>query len=66
MTANRFRVRVDIGVTHQVAFAVDHGFAPLFAASICGLTGLMSIGGHSGVAGSVCFWLAEPGRQTRV
>jgi MFS family permease len=33
-------------VTHQVAFAVDHGFAPLFVASIFGLTGLMSIGGR--------------------
>jgi MFS family permease len=33
-------------VTHQVAFAVDHGFAPLFVASIFGLTGFMSIGGR--------------------
>ena len=33
-------------VTHQVAFAVDHGFPRLFVASIFGLTGLMSIAGR--------------------
>jgi MFS family permease len=33
-------------VTHQVAFAVDHGFAPLFVAGIFGLAGLMSIAGR--------------------
>jgi MFS family permease len=33
-------------VTHQVAFAVDQGFARLFVASIFGLTGLMSIAGR--------------------
>jgi MFS family permease len=33
-------------VTHQVAFAVDHGFPPLFVAGIFGLTGLMSIAGR--------------------
>jgi MFS family permease len=35
-------------VTHQVAFAVDHGFARLFVASIFGLTGLLSIVGRIG------------------
>jgi MFS family permease len=33
-------------VTHQVAFAVDHGFAPRFVAGIFGLTGFMSIAGR--------------------
>jgi len=33
-------------VTHQVAFAVDHGFARMFVASVFGLTGLMSIVGR--------------------
>jgi MFS family permease len=33
-------------VTHQVAFAVDHGFPRLFAASIFGLTGLLSTVGR--------------------
>jgi MFS family permease len=33
-------------VTHQVAFAVDHGFAPLFVAGVFGLTGFMSIVGR--------------------
>lgn len=33
-------------VTHQVAFAVDHGFTPLFVAGIFGLTGFMSIAGR--------------------
>ena len=33
-------------VTHQVAFAVDHGFPRLFVASIFGLTGFMSIAGR--------------------
>jgi MFS family permease len=33
-------------VTHQVAFAVDHGFPRMFVASIFGLTGLMSIVGR--------------------
>ena len=33
-------------VTHQVAFAVDHGFAPLFVAGIFGLAGFMSIVGR--------------------
>jgi MFS family permease len=33
-------------VTHQVAFAVDHGFPRLFVAWIFGLTGLMSIFGR--------------------
>ena len=33
-------------VTHQVAFAVDHGFPRLFAAGIFGLTGLLSIVGR--------------------
>jgi MFS family permease len=35
-------------VTHQVAFAVDHGFARLFVASIFGLTGLLSVVGRIG------------------
>ena len=33
-------------VTHQVAFAVDHGFARMFVASIFGLTGLLSVVGR--------------------
>ncbi len=33
-------------VTHQVAFAVDHGFARLFVAGIFGLTGLLSVVGR--------------------
>jgi MFS family permease len=33
-------------VTHQVAFAVDQGFPPLFVAGIFGLTGLFSIAGR--------------------
>jgi MFS family permease len=33
-------------VTHQVAFAVDHGFPRLFVAGIFGLTGLLSIVGR--------------------
>jgi MFS family permease len=33
-------------VTHQVAFAVDHGFPRLFVAGIFGLTGFMSIVGR--------------------
>ena len=33
-------------VTHQVAFAVDHGFPRLFVATIFGLTGFMSIVGR--------------------
>lgn len=33
-------------ITHQVAFAVDHGFPRLFVAGIFGLTGFMSIGGR--------------------
>ena len=33
-------------VTHQVAFAVDHGFPRLFVASIFGLTGLLSTVGR--------------------
>jgi MFS family permease len=33
-------------VTHQVAFAVDHGFPRLFVAGIFGLTGFMSITGR--------------------
>jgi MFS family permease len=33
-------------VTHQVAFAVDHGFPRMFVASIFGLTGFMSIVGR--------------------
>jgi MFS family permease len=32
--------------THQVAFAIDHGFQPLLAASIFGVMGLMSIVGR--------------------
>ena len=35
-------------VTHQVAFAVDHGFPRLFVASIFGLTGLLSVAGRIG------------------
>jgi MFS family permease len=35
-------------VTHQVAFAVDHGFPRLFVASIFGLTGLLSTVGRIG------------------
>jgi MFS family permease len=35
-------------VTHQVAFAVDHGFARLFVAGIFGLTGLLSTVGRIG------------------
>ncbi|MBI2156384.1 MAG: MFS transporter [Candidatus Rokubacteria bacterium] len=34
--------------THQVAFAIDLGFAPLFAATIFGLMGLMSSAGRIG------------------
>jgi MFS family permease len=33
-------------ITHQVAFAVDHGFPPLFVAGIFGLTGFVSIAGR--------------------
>jgi MFS family permease len=33
-------------VTHQVAFAVDHGFPRMFVASIFGMTGFMSIVGR--------------------
>jgi MFS family permease len=33
---------------HQVAYLVDHGVAPLLAASVGGLTGLISIGGKVG------------------
>jgi MFS family permease len=33
-------------VTHQVAFAVDHGFPRLFVAGIFGLTGLLSVVGR--------------------
>src|SRR5438034_1357537 len=33
-------------VTHSVAFAVDHGFARMFVASIFGLTGLLSVVGR--------------------
>lgn len=33
-------------VTHQVAFAVDHGFPRLFVAGIFGLTGFMSTAGR--------------------
>jgi MFS family permease len=33
-------------ITHQVAFAVDHGFPRLFVAGIFGLTGFMSIAGR--------------------
>jgi MFS family permease len=33
-------------VTHQVAFAVDQGFPPLFVAGVFGLVGLMSIAGR--------------------
>jgi MFS family permease len=33
-------------VTHQVAFAVDHGYARMFVAGIFGLTGFMSIVGR--------------------
>jgi MFS family permease len=33
-------------VTHQVAFAVDHGFPRLFVAGIFGLTGLLSTAGR--------------------
>jgi MFS family permease len=33
-------------VTHQVAFAVDHGFPRLFVAGVFGLTGLMSTVGR--------------------
>jgi MFS family permease len=32
--------------THQVAFAIDRGFAPLLAASVFGVMGLMSIAGR--------------------
>jgi MFS family permease len=35
-------------VTHQVAFAVDHGFPRLFVASVFGLTGLLSVVGRIG------------------
>jgi len=33
-------------VTHQVAFAVDHGFPRMFVAGIFGMTGLMSTAGR--------------------
>jgi MFS family permease len=33
-------------VTHQVAFAVDHGFPRMFVAGIFGLTGLLSVVGR--------------------
>ena len=39
-------------ITHQVAFAVDHGFPRLFVAGIFGLTGFMSI------VGRICFGFA--------
>jgi MFS family permease len=47
-------------VTHQVAFAVDHGFPRLFVAGIFGLTGLLS------VVGRIVFGLAADriGRAT--
>jgi MFS family permease len=32
--------------THQVAFAIDHGFPPMLAASVFGVMGLMSIVGR--------------------
>jgi MFS family permease len=35
-------------VTHQVAFAVDHGFPRLFVAGVFGLTGLLSVVGRIG------------------
>jgi MFS family permease len=35
-------------VTHQVAFAVDHGFPRLFVAGIFGVTGLLSVVGRIG------------------
>ena len=34
--------------THQVAFAIDRGFAPMLAASVFGVMGLMSILGRAG------------------
>ncbi|HXH83628.1 MAG TPA: MFS transporter [Candidatus Tectomicrobia bacterium] len=35
-------------VTHQVAFAVDHGFPRLLVATVFGLTGLVSVAGRIG------------------
>ena len=34
--------------THQVAFAIDRGFAPMLAASVFGVMGLMSVLGRAG------------------
>jgi MFS family permease len=49
-------------VTHQVAFAVDHGFPRLFVAGIFGLTGLLS------TVGRIAFGIAADriGRETSV
>src|SRR5207245_10784704 len=45
-------------VTHQVAFAVDHGFPRLFVAGIFGLTGLLSTVGRI-VLGFVADWIGR-------
>src|SRR5256886_3469684 len=45
-------------VTHQVAFAVDHGFPALFVAGIFGLTGLLSTVGRI-VFGFVADWIGR-------
>jgi len=45
-------------VTHQVAFAVDHGFAALFVAGIFGLTGLLSTVGRI-VFGFAADWIGR-------
>jgi len=45
-------------VTHQVAFAIDHGFPALFVAGIFGLTGLLSTVGRI-VFGFVADWIGR-------
>jgi len=45
-------------VTHQVAFAVDHGFPALFVAGIFGLTGLLSTVGRI-VFGIAADWIGR-------
>jgi MFS family permease len=45
-------------VTHQVAFAVDHGFAALFVSGIFGLTGLLSTVGRI-VFGFAADWIGR-------
>src|SRR5262249_58614256 len=52
------RLAVFSVVTHQVAFAVDHGFPALFVAGIFGLTGLLSTVGRI-VFGFAADWIGR-------